>query len=754
MPPVSSADADSADTTATAEPTTTGPAGTTSPAAHPAAGDDRPHAENKPRAAADTTTLDEPETRPEPRPGPGARPGTHAGVDTGHAVTGAGSDRGPGTGRSGAGARGTAHPRGDEVRGAKVRSAIRLLGAGETTPGSLRRPPAQMNRMLTVLACSSMLIGAQDMWNRTVINEHSHAIVVMLYFGSIIVLGVLALSVRTRRAMTIVDGSVLAVAALECVNRFYTVTAAKPPTSVNSTHVYYGTDEGSLIHMAAKTLLHGGHIYGTQWPQIFTMFHVGTTPLMNGGAATGLDYPPLGPIFTSVPMALGLSHPPAGIAATAMLLLASLVMFLLLPVAWRPVAVIVCYGFGWLPNYAEMGYPGCMELPFLLVVVAYWQRTGRGGRLGRWGTVQAVCLGIACCLHQLTWFLAPFLVVGMYMIRRGEMPARDAARLVGRYVGIAAGVALAINVPFILQGPKPWLKGVLAPILQKAIPSGQGLVGISYYFRNGSGDLSLYSDAGLLLGAAMLVLLVIFPRRLGLAVTVMPWLVFYLSTRSQEDYFDLTVPLWVMAAATVSSVEFDRAWQPRPRLLRTRSVRALLVPVLLAPAVLSLFGAVVTPPPLRMRITAMTGSNGSGALALTDSLEKLTVQVTNRSGNPLSPHFATSTGATTSPYWRVLSGPAVISPGATVTYVLLAPFEGVGGPGVTDRILLRAVTPTPMSLTTQLIGVGPDARTVITLRAEAEQQAKRQALAEAEAKAKAHAKGRKSHNHSIEADAR
>jgi hypothetical protein len=162
----------------------------------------------------------------------------------------------------------------------------------------------------------------------------------------------------------------------------------------------------------------------------------------------------------------------------------------------------------------------------------------------------------------------------------------------------------------------------------------------------------------------------------------------------------------------------------------------------------------VTPPPLRMRITAMTGSNGSGALALTDSLEKLTVQVTNRSGNPLSPHFATSTGATTSPYWRVLSGPAVISPGATVTYVLLAPFEGVGGPGVTDRILLRAVTPTPMSLTTQLIGVGPDARTVVTLRAEAEQQAKRQALAEAEAKAKAHAKGRKSHNHSIEADAR
>ena len=600
----------------------------------------------------------------------------------------------------------------------RLRSAVQrvLLGHGETASGnSLRRPPKQVNRMLTVLACSSMLIGAQEMWNRTVINEHNHAIVVLIYFGAIIVLGVLALSVRTRRAMTLVDGSVLLVAALECVNRFYTVTAATPNTTATSTHVYYGTDEGSLIHMAAKTLLHGGKIYGTQWPQIFHMFHVGTTPLMNGGAATGLDYPPLGPIFTAVPMGLGLSHPPAGIAATAMLLLASLVMFLLLPAAWRPVAVIVCYGFGWLPSYAQMGYPGCMELPFLIVAVAYWHRTGSGGRLGLRGVVRAVCLGIAMCLHQLTWFLTPFLVVGLFMIRRGEMSAKDAFLVVGRYVAIAGGVAVAINLPFIIQGPHAWLRGVLAPILQKAIPSGQGLVSISYYFRDGSGNLSLYSDAGLLLGVAMLLLLVVFPRRLGLAVTVMPWLVFYLSTRSQEDYFDLTVPLWVMAAATVSAVDFDQAWHPRPALLRTRSARALLVPILLAPAIACLVGAVITPPALKMRVTAMVGSDGPGTLAISNLLQRLTVLVTNTTGTAVSPHFATSTGATTSPYWRVLSGPAELTAGQSASYVLLAPYGSVGAPGIGDRILLRAVTPDPMSLSSQLIGFGPDPKTVAVL---------------------------------------
>ncbi|MBC3844425.1 hypothetical protein GXW82_42740 [Streptacidiphilus sp. 4-A2] len=71
---------------------------------------------------------------------------------------------------------------------------------------------------------------------------------------------------------------------------------------------------------------------------------------------------------------------------------------------------------------------------------------------------------------------------------------------------------------------------------------------------------------------------------------------------------------------------------------------------------------------------------------------------------------------------------------------------------MTDRILLRAVTPQPMSLSTQLIGVGPSQQTVSALQAQA---AKAKVLAEAREKAKA--RYRKTHGHddrSIEADAR
>jgi hypothetical protein len=218
--------------------------------------------------------------------------------------------------------------------------------------------------------------------------------------------------------------------------------------------------------------------------------------------------------------------------------------------------------------------------------------------------------------------------------------------------------------------------------------------------------------AGQLLCLAMMVLLVLFPRRLGPAVTVMPWLVFYLSTRSQQDYFDLTVPLWVMAAATVSAADFDRAWHPRAGWLGSRVLRAALVPVLVAPTAVTIAAAMLTPPPLKMTVTAMSGTAGSGQLALVDLLQRVQVTVTNTSGEPVTPHFATSTGATISDYWKVLSGPATLPAHATAVYRLSAPYGGVGTPGVKGRMLLRAVAPAPMSISSQLIGVGPDPSTL------------------------------------------
>jgi len=573
-------------------------------------------------------------------------------------------------------------------------------------------PPRGSNRLLSVIAAGSMLIGARDVWYRTVVDQDHHAELLLAYYGALLVLAVLALTVRTARAMLAVDAAMLTAAAAECVNRLTVVTPARSPDAAGAWSM---TDEGALVHMAARTLLQGRPIYGTHWPQIFTLFHAGPTPLMSGGAVTSLDYPPLGPLLTAVPMALGLPHPPGAVAATAMLLAAAAVMFVLMPAPWRPVALITCFGAGVLPGYALLGYPGVMELPFLIAAVAYWPRTGQGGRLGRAGVLRAGCLGAAACLHQLSWFLAPFLVAGVFLVRRGELPQRQALAVTARYAAVAAAVFLAVNAPFAAQGPGNWLGGVLAPMTQEAVPTGEGLIGIATYFTAGSGALRLYSVAGLLLGAGLLGLMVLLPRRLALAAPVLPWLVFYLSLRSQQDYFDLTVPLWVTAAATVRISDLDRAAQWRPALLRTRARRALAVPVLLAPAALCLAVAIGTPPPLRMAVTALTASGG-GRGALTPSgipqrgLTSLTVRVTNTSSTPLGPHFATSTGPVASAYWTVVSGPALLPPGRSAVYVLRAPGgAGVRGPRPGGRLILRAFTPAPMTLSSRLVGIGAGA---------------------------------------------
>jgi len=44
---------------------------------------------------------------------------------------------------------------------------------------------------------------------------------------------------------------------------------------------------------------------------------------------------------------------------------------------------------------------------------------------------------------------------------------------------IAGGVALVINLPFILWNPQAWFAGVMAPVADPMFPSGVGIIGLS-----------------------------------------------------------------------------------------------------------------------------------------------------------------------------------------------------------------------------------------------------------------------------------
>lgn len=133
---------------------------------------------------------------------------------------------------------------------------------------------------------------------------------------------------------------------------------------------------------------------------------------------------------------------------------------------------------------------------------------------------------------------------------------------------MAALTWLLINAYFIVSEPRSWLSGIALPLTQKANLHGQGLVGISLYFTDGSDRLTWYSHASMLLAAGLLGLFVLFVRRLGPAAVVLPWCAFFLATRSQDGYYLMMTPLWLAAAVTAPPSAFTTAWQPRPAFLR------------------------------------------------------------------------------------------------------------------------------------------------------------------------------------------
>ncbi|MFJ9909308.1 hypothetical protein ACIRVK_41925 [Streptomyces sp. NPDC101152] len=540
-------------------------------------------------------------------------------------------------------------------------------------------PPAQWHRVLTLLADISLFIGTRTIWTSAASNRPPVAAVISACYASILVCGALALVVRRARSLARVDLVVLVTA----------VTLALCGWVMN----HGGSDEAILTTQAAREIVAGHPIYGQPWPWLFT-HGVALTPTFTGGYDFTYGYPPLTPLLTAPLLFLGHGGIPATALSMGALVVGTVVLWRMLPAQWRPAATLVCLGFGLMPNYARLGYPAVTALVLLIPVVVRWPRIGRGGRLGAPGLARAVCLGAACAAQQLPWFLAPFLLAGIYAVRRGELGGRAAALVVLRFTGVAALVWLLVNAYFAVSEPGTWLRGIALPLVQGATLHGQGLVDVSLYFTDGSDKVGWYGYASLLLAAGLLGLLVLFGRRLGPAATVLPWCAFYLATRSQDNYYMLMTPLWLAAAVTAPADDFAGAWQPRPRPLtgpRRRTALGVAAALLVAPALVSAVVAMAGKPPLRMEVAAVGRASAK-------VVTRLSLRVTNTEDSALVPHFMVTSGQGMSEFWSVLRGPATLSAHATARYELRPPHGAFAVPGAHTRVRVRAFTPSPQTL--------------------------------------------------------
>ncbi|MFG2794974.1 hypothetical protein [Streptomyces sp. NPDC048419] len=566
------------------------------------------------------------------------------------------------------------------------------LVAPPSIPADVRYPgrrAQQLHRGMTLVATISLFIGTRRAWTNAMASRPTVAGAISVCYASILVCAVLSLVIRSRRALIRVDALVL-VTAVALVTCGYLLDHA-------------GSDEGVLTAQAANQILHGHPVYGQPWPWLFGTPNVGITKTMSGGADYTYGYPPLTALLATPVHAIIHSTAAATFVTTGALLVSSVLLWFLLPTPWRSAATAVCLGFGFLPHYAYAGYPAITALALLVPVVVRWPSAGEGGHLGARGVLRAACLGAACAAQQLAWFLAPFLLIGLYAVRRGELGPRRAMAVTTRYATTAVLAWSAANAYVAVQDFSAWLHGILLPLEQKAILHGQGLMGISYYFTNGSSRLDYYSYGSRLLLVGLLAATLLFVRRLGPAITVLPWVAFYLAMRSQDGYFLMMTPLWLAAAATVPAAAFATAWQPRLPHLTGHRAKAAVTAGLLVPALACVVIAAASPPPLNMRLSPHFVKHGSRV-----GVTAIEIRIVNTTGTTLEPHFASRTGQGASNWWTIASGPAVLAPHASADYRVEPP----GGfrallRGHSPGTYLIAVTGTPMTITTAHVSAAP-----------------------------------------------
>ena len=584
----------------------------------------------------------------------------------------------------------------------------RAAGTGVAGPEQDGPPTAPLpwHRGVTVFSVMVIMAGAMKVWSPAVTKQSLLLLPVIGCYGALLLSAVLALTVRSRRALGRVDLLLLGTGLVLFLGHY--------ALSHNA------SDEGQLTAKAAKELLAGHRIYGVPWPDVFKLPGIPLTKTMNGSGDYTYGYPPLTSLLTAaVKLAVpGMSYADAATAVTALALAGGAVLlWWLLPAEWRAMGVAVCLSPAfYLEGVARVGYTGVVALALLVPVVVSWTGTGAGGRLGRSGVLRGICLGLACSAQQLPWFVTPFLLVGLYAMRRGELRPRQALALVARYAAVVGCTFLAVCSYFLVSDPVGTLKGIALTLTQHAVPHGEGLIGISYYLRDGSGRLDFYGYATELLCLGLLALLFVAPRRLGPAAVVLPWCVFYLSTRSQDGYYQMMMPLWLAAFATCPSAAFAGAWQPSwPKACKAGKARRDWPPrmhrwsalLLLAPALFCIAVAVGSGAPLSMHVDKVT-------LDAADSkrVAQLTVEVRNTGATALTPHFAVS-GASggMSAYWRVLAGPTTLAAHDSASYLLVPATGGSYAEPKSGTFHLRAVSDAPMTISTTTIPVRDAAKT-------------------------------------------
>lgn len=554
--------------------------------------------------------------------------------------------------------------------------------------------PLGAHRAILLLACLGLFWPTLSAWGE-IVAAPSLGVAVVALIGGALGLACAVAMAKTEAALARLDVWLLVLGLL--------VLGAWAASTLYG-QSGYGTDEAAFEQGAANLLLHGHDPYGANLLGALSEYAVPgkyATYTMSGGLVSTLGYPALPLLIVAFFVKLTGGGQAVPIADVVVLMIAAVVMFKALPSGWRALAVVVCVGFPIFAGFAVSGLNMVIMMAALIAVAHRWMSTGESGALTRGDQLRACAFGLALATNQLAWFVAPFLLSGIFLARRSHLGRRGALRVSAAYVGLATVTFAAINAPFFLWEPGAWLGGVTAPLTQHAIPYGQGVVGLTLFLRIGGGAIDAYAYAAGCLYVALLIAYAMRFRDLGRCCFVFPAVALFMSGRSLSGYWTILVAVMLVSVFAADEHTVARAAQVVLPRLRKRSrpasrrrdkvPRRLATVALLLPPAIFLAIALGTPQPLTMRIASARSDSSLR------SVWQLRVAVLNRSDEVLRPHFATNTKGQATGFWTRTDGPSFLAAHASATYVLSAPDVGSMPPNGTPFVL-QAVTGSPRTI--------------------------------------------------------
>ena len=419
----------------------------------------------------------------------------------------------------------------------------------------------------------------------------------------------------------------------------------------------YGTDEIAFDQYAAQLALHGIDPYLHSMAAAFPLFHVspnGYTFRLSGQPVTSLSYPALSFEAYLPLLALGLSTQAAVWTDVAAWALGGIVLFAVLPKRLGPV-VVALLSLDVYIGYAVGGVTDFLFVPLLIGAAVRWDRFPWLKGPAAWRG--PVLLGLAMAVKQTPWLVVPFVLVSIVAESRRVRDWRRARRDALRYLGIALGAFLVPNLPYLVQDPAAWLRGILTPLSSGAVPAGQGLISLSLSLPVGGGSLRDYTIAALVVMAAALVCYVVTYPLLKPAAFLLPSVVLFFATRSFGSYLVMLLPPAIAAAATVRRPPGLACWRHWKWAVAGSA----------AACAAAITAALTSASPMTMAIQSV---RTTGQLA---TVEQLGLTVTNNTAGRLKPTFTIEDGISTTAFWRRVTGPPELAPHQRARYVIEAP---------------------------------------------------------------------------------